>query len=157
MGESEAVFNAASELLYLEFGEAIQVSSLYKSPPWGFESPNDFINQLLVFNTEKSPTEVLKICLGVELKLGRTRKLNEAHYESRIIDIDILYYGDKVIDTVDLQIPHPRMQLRRFSLMPLAEIAPDMTHPLLVKTHNELLAECVDESKVERMFDENNS
>jgi 2-amino-4-hydroxy-6-hydroxymethyldihydropteridine diphosphokinase len=156
LGESRAVFQTATQLLSLEFGALTHASSLYKSPPWGFESPNDFLNQLLVFTTHKPAVEVLKICLEVELKLGRTRKLNDERYESRIIDIDVLYFGNEVIDMSGLQIPHPKIQLRRFTLMPLVEVFPEMVHPLIGKSHQLLLAECVDESKVERI-DENNN
>ncbi|MFN3918474.1 MAG: 2-amino-4-hydroxy-6-hydroxymethyldihydropteridine diphosphokinase [Flavobacteriales bacterium] len=156
LGESRVIFQSAKQLLSQEFGELINISSLYKSPSWGFDSPDDFLNQLLVFDTDKSPREVLRICLDVELKLGRTRKFNQAHYESRVIDVDMLYFGNKIIDSVDLQIPHPKIQLRRFTLMPLAEIAPDMLHPLIGKSHDLLLAECVDDSIVEQI-NENNS
>lgn len=125
------------------------ISSLYSSPPWGFESSNEFYNQVLVLNTNKNPHEVLHDCLSIENEFGRIRN-NSAEYEDRIIDIDILFYGDEVLVEEDLIIPHPRLHERKFCLVPLAEIMPGFVHPELDKTISELLSECEDKSQITR-------
>ena len=81
------------------------------------------------------------------------RKRQQGGYQSRIIDIDILLYADRIIDTGNLQIPHPRLHLRRFVLMPLAELAPDLIHPVLKKSIQELLKQCIDTGRIERLYD----
>lgn len=130
-------------------GPLHQKSALYESEPWGFEHENNFINQLAIFNSQLSPHEILKIILNIEQKMGRSR--NSKHYEARIIDIDILFYDQVIIKTNDLEIPHPRIQERRFVLEPLMEIAADYIHPVLNKTIPDLIDECEDSLMVSRL------
>ena len=139
--------NQALSLLEEETGKAVAISEVYESEPWGFEAKTPFYNQSVMFETDKPAGEILNICMKTETVLGRKRGNTEG-YVSRTIDVDILYFGNKVINTKNLVIPHPRLHLRRFALMPLTEIASGMIHPLLNKTQKELLSECPDRSEV---------
>jgi 2-amino-4-hydroxy-6-hydroxymethyldihydropteridine diphosphokinase len=121
-------------------------SNLYESEAWGFESENQFLNQAIEIETSLHPTTLLKALLNIENQLGRVRK--HAGYESRIIDIDILFYDHLVINLTELNIPHPRLHLRRFTLICLVEIIPNFIHPTLQKSIQQLHDECIDYSKV---------
>jgi 2-amino-4-hydroxy-6-hydroxymethyldihydropteridine diphosphokinase len=125
-----------------EIGKLISASPVYMSEPWGFHSKDLFLNQVLQVETTLSPEDILKKILFIERKLGRIRSGKK--YSSRTIDIDILFLGDKIINTPDLTIPHPRLHLRRFTLVPLNDIAPGFIHPLLKKSVSQLLLECED-------------
>lgn len=122
--------------------EIISKSSVYESEPWGFESDMPFLNQCVGAESEMSPQELLEIIKKIEKSAGRIKRSEE--YEDRPLDIDILFYGDLIMDTENLTIPHPRLHLRAFSLVPLLEIAADFTHPVFKKTPAELLKECPD-------------
>ena len=108
-------------------GKLISTSHFYETPPWGFNSDNPFINVSVIFQTDKSPTDVLSDCLMIEKKLGRTRKKSNPHqkYEDRTIDIDIALWENKIINEDYLIVPHKHLQERQFVLIPLDEIAPD--------------------------------
>ena len=123
------------------------LSSVYESEAWGFKSEQKFLNQLLVVETERSPSELLYDILKIEKEMGRTRQ-KEGTYISRNIDIDILYFGHMVIHKPDLVIPHPRLHKRRFALLPLVELAPAYLHPVFIKTNRELLDDLDDPSDV---------
>lgn len=138
-------------LLSEMFGQAPAESAIYSSPPWGFNASGDFLNQLLIFNTEFGVNEVLAGCLKIEEKLGRVRMTTSEKYTSRIIDIDLLYYNREVLNTATLTVPHPRLHLRQFALIPLVEMEPQMTHPVLLKTHLQLLKDCPDKSTVNKL------
>ena len=140
-------------------------SSIYETEPWGFEAEQNFMNQALVVDTDLSAEEVLKEALAIEKDLGRVRPSEDKSplsvlrssfsvkkYSSRPMDIDLIFYNNAVIETPELQLPHPRMHLRRFVLKPLAQIIPDFKHPKLLKTISELLAECPDSSDVKEYF-----
>jgi 2-amino-4-hydroxy-6-hydroxymethyldihydropteridine diphosphokinase len=126
-------------------------SSVYESEPWGFEAEQNFLNQVVQISTNLSPQALLQQAQLVEEKLGRVRTTGSG-YTSRPIDVDILFYGSEVVSAPALAIPHPRLHLRRFTLMPLAEIAPDFVHPILKKTMRELLEECEDLHQPPRLF-----
>ena len=149
LGNKQQVFAEARTRLEKQVGIISAQSAIYETEPWGFESEDLFWNQALELKTTLSPEEVLKQTQLIELELGRIRK--EKQYNSRIIDIDILFFGDQIIKTANLTVPHPRIQERKFALVPLCEIAADFIHPVLQKSIRELLDECPDQMKVKRI------
>ena len=118
--------NLKKAIVFLDdLGEIISISSFHRSKPWGFESENDFLNAVVSIETSFSPFELLAGTQEIEKKMGRTNKSNE-NYSDRVIDIDILFYDELILDTLELKIPHPLLQERDFVLIPLAEIAPNL-------------------------------
>lgn len=128
-------------------GKIISTSKIYQTPSWGFEG-NDFLNACITIETKLNPTDLLNTLLEIETKLGRIRK-TEKGYQPRSIDLDILFYGNEIIDTPNLKIPHPNLHLRRFVLKPLTDIASDFIHPITQKSGLQLLNECDDKSDLE--------
>ena len=149
LGNKQQVFAEARTQLEKHVGPISVHSAIYETEPWGFESEDLFWNQALELKTTLSPEEVLKQTQLIELELGRIRK--EKQYDSRIIDIDILFFGDQIIKTANLTVPHPRIQERKFALVPLCEIAADFIHPVFQKSIRELLDKCPDQLKVKRI------
>ena len=150
IGNTAVVFEKASQLLKQKIGPIGARSAIYRSKAWGYESENDFLNQLFLFKTRLSAEMILEACLEAEQILGRHR--NSRHgYSDRIIDIDILYFEDLIIETEDLIIPHPKLQERLFALLPLTEIAPNFIHPVFQKTNKSLLSLCPDKSIIEKL------
>ena len=133
----------------LEIGQRIGLvlmrSMIYQTKPWGNTEQDDFLNQVLVIDSSKKANEILSALLEIELEMGRKRT---KQWESRIIDLDILYFGDEIIETKDLKIPHPFIQERRFTLIPLAEILPAMIHPVFKQSNYDLLLQTTDHSSV---------
>jgi 2-amino-4-hydroxy-6-hydroxymethyldihydropteridine diphosphokinase len=126
-------------------GIIMEASSLYQTGAWGKTDQPDFLNQVLKIETPLDARELLEQLLSAEQSMGRHR--NEK-YGPRTIDMDILFFNDEIIDNKSLQVPHPRLQERRFALIPLAEIAGEKIHPVLGKSINDLLAECPDKLPV---------
>lgn len=126
-------------------GEIKKISSMYETEPWGRKEQPWFINACLEMEIELTPDALLRTCLEIERKLGRVRF---EHWGTRIIDIDILFYDGRILETDSLQIPHPQIEERRFVLAPLNEIAPNLIHPKLKKSIKDLLKECADPSIV---------
>jgi 2-amino-4-hydroxy-6-hydroxymethyldihydropteridine diphosphokinase len=126
-------------------GQLITKSAIYQTEAWGLPNQPDFLNQVLQFNTMLSPEELLENINRIEQELGRIRVIK---WGERVIDIDILYYDDLILNTPKLLIPHPHLQERRFTLMPLVEIAPDYRHPIYQVTNKDLLAKCPDQLEV---------
>jgi len=152
-GDKIAILQKAGERLQQLSIAPIVVSSLYESEPWGFEAEEWFLNQAVKIETDLKPHDLLRSILEIERSLGRVRQNGDgriAGYSSRTIDIDILLYENLVSETVDLQLPHPRMHLRRFVLMPLSEVAPGLIHPVLNVSIKKLLEECKDKSKIKK-------
>ena len=149
-GEKKKNLARAIKYINLSIGHTIDLSGIYESEPWGFESNENFLNMAIEVITDLSPEEVLKKCLEIELKLGRVRN-NQEGYASRTIDIDILFYADTILKTADLVIPHPLIHQRRFVLEPLAEIASHLIHPIFGESIEQLLKECKDNSKVNQL------
>jgi deoxyguanosine kinase len=135
------------ELIHQEIGTIIKVSNLYETPSWGFDS-EAFYNCALVLHTAKKPELILEQVLLIEKKLGRIRNEN-AGYQSRIIDIDLIALDSEIIDVEHLQIPHPLMQNRKFVLLPFQDLNLDWQHPILKKTISELIQTTPDDSVCE--------
>jgi 2-amino-4-hydroxy-6-hydroxymethyldihydropteridine diphosphokinase len=140
-GNREHFLNEASVQLSNRVGRITRKSSIYETAAWGLEDQAAFLNQVLKVSTILSPENILTQIHKIEKELGRERIIK---WGSRVIDIDILYYDDLVVQSPGLVIPHPHLQERRFTLMPLAEIAPTYVHPVFRKTNQALLEECPD-------------
>lgn len=140
--------NLKSSIAQIEekIGRIQKRSSVYESDPWGFEAENRFLNQVVAVETALTPEALLREIHEIEISLGRKR--SETGYASRTVDIDILFYNDAVVDLPNLQIPHPRLHERAFTLAPLCEILPEKRHPVLQKTIAALRQECPDRMKV---------
>lgn len=149
LGKKEKIFSETRSCLKHQVGELCSLSHIYETDPWGFESGDLFWNQVVEIDTKLPSMEVLARIQQIEIELGRTRKTEQ--YISRIIDIDILFYGSEIIQLPNLTIPHPRIQERKFALIPMNEIAPQLIHPVLKKTISQLLAECTDQLRVEKV------
>lgn len=138
-----------------EIGEIMKASSIYESESWGFDTPSKFLNQVLRVETRLNPDQVMDKILEIEKKMGRIRK--SEGYSSRTIDIDILFFNDMVVNSVNLVIPHPRLQERLFTLIPLSEIDETKIHPANNKTVRQLIDECEDKIKVSWFSEANRS
>lgn len=123
----------AAALLAERVGDVLALSGFYETEPWGFRSENTFLNGALQLETSLSPLELLKATQQIEVDMGRTQKSNGV-YHDRIIDIDILLYDDLVMQSPELTLPHPLMHQRSFVMEPLAEIAPNVVHPVFNKS-----------------------
>ncbi len=150
MGDSPALLSRAVELLRGEAGRVVSTSQVLVSEPWGFgERSGDvarFYNQAIRLHTELGAEELLDVIQRVEQLVGRERGAEQAErersggrYASRVIDIDIIFYGDRVIDSERLRVPHPLMMEREFVLRPMVEVAGEWRHPLDGRSCEELL------------------
>ena len=155
LGDKQKVFSEVRARLNQQVGTITNQSVLYETEPWGFESDDIFWNQVIEISTALSPEEVLHQTQQIEHDLGRIRKTNQ--FDSRVIDIDILFYGDQIIKTENLVVPHPRIQERKFALIPLSEIASELIHPVFRKSIRQILGECTDSLKVEKVTKIHNS
>ncbi|MBR3699434.1 MAG: 2-amino-4-hydroxy-6-hydroxymethyldihydropteridine diphosphokinase [Bacteroidales bacterium] len=138
-GDKEAILEQACSLINNRCGMLVERSSAYLTEPWGFEAEEWFLNELLVVETELEPDALMDKLLEIEAELGRVRYPGKQGYSSRTIDLDILYYGDWIINTEKVTVPHPRLHLRKFALMPLCEIIPDFLHPVFNLSQTQLL------------------
>jgi 2-amino-4-hydroxy-6-hydroxymethyldihydropteridine diphosphokinase len=144
-GNTEEIFSQVIDLVTSNIGPITVRSSIFKSESWGFDS-DVFMNQVITVRTDLSPFDVLYHIQHIENQLGRVRI--SKNYEARTIDIDILYFDNLVISSSDLIIPHPRIADRKFVLIPLDEVAPDLTDPSTGMTVREMLIKCKDPSEV---------
>jgi len=148
LGDRLQVIAAAREAIADQAGSMVNQSAIYETAPWGITDQPAFLNQVLEITTSLLPEDLLRIILNIEHDLGRVRY---ERWGARVIDIDMLYFGQTVMDSARLTLPHPRIQDRRFVLAPLAEIAPDFVHPILQKTSSKLLEQCPDTSAVSKI------
>ena len=145
-GNRSEMLAKARELIDEQIGNIIKSSSVYETAPWGFDDKVSFLNQVIYIETLYNPFCLLDQLLQIESYIGRIR--TSKNYSSRNIDIDILFFNDYVINDKHLVIPHPRLHLRRFTLIPMAEIARDHIHPLFNRSIEALLKECNDTKEV---------
>jgi 2-amino-4-hydroxy-6-hydroxymethyldihydropteridine diphosphokinase len=148
LGDRRALLQEALERITQSIGPLVRVSGIYETEAWGIRDQGPFLNQVLEVQTVLSPEAVLENLLCIEDSLGRRRR---EKWGPREIDIDILFYRDRIIEREDLRVPHPEIPNRRFVLEPLHEIAPGLVHPLLGLTVAELLARTQDSLTVRRL------
>ena len=146
LGDRSATLQSALNSL-AEANSIGKVSSYFETEPVGYLNQPWFLNLAVELTTSLSPSELLAFCRGIEQSCGRVRTFADA---PRTLDLDILLYGGLVIHEESLTVPHPRMAERRFVLEPLAQIAPDVMHPVLKKSIQELLYSCRDSSIVRK-------
>lgn len=148
LGDREKYIADALTLLAANVGRILQTSSIYETAAWGKTDQPSFLNLAVEMETALNPTQLLETVLKVEADLGRVR---HERWGSRRIDIDIILYGDQVVNLVgQLCIPHPEMHNRRFVLLPLSEIAPDAMHPVLNQKVSQLLINLSDSLTVQK-------
>lgn len=149
VGNKAENFHRVKEILALTVGEITVISNIYESPAWGFDSQDLFWNQVVIIKTRLDPYEILEEIGKIEAGFGRIRL---AHgYASRQMDIDILFYDDLIILTPELTIPHPMIALRKFVLVPLADIVPSFLHPMTGEKVTDLLDKCPDEAELKKI------
>ena len=141
IGDRKGNLEAAAALIQKQIGKIIRLSAMYETEAWGITNQPAFYNQVLEIDTLLSAREVLHLILKIEEEMGRKRTIKNA---ARIIDIDILFFNNEIINEQNLIIPHPEIANRRFVLLPLLELDPTKLHPSLHKTVQELLAETKD-------------
>lgn len=130
------------------FNSHVECSPTYQSEAWGFEANELFLNCCAVFKTDLSPNEVLNLTQSIELKLGRVKKSKNNNYESRLIDLDILYFNSQILKSEKLTIPHPLIYFRMFVVKPLSDIRPLFVDPIKNMTIQQLLIDCNDDNRV---------
>ena len=148
VGDKSKIIAKTRKLIEERIGDILEMSSVYATESWGFES-DLFWNQVILVESKLNPFEILGFTQHIEKELGRTR--NSTGYEARIIDIDLLFYENLLINTPELTIPHPKIGERKFVLIPLNELDPDKCHPVTGIKIAEMLKQCQDPLKVERI------
>lgn len=149
LGDRHTNLSRAADLLDSRAGRILRRSILYETAAWGIESQPDFLNQVLEIETVLDPEALLELLLGIEREMGRIRG---EKFGPRTIDLDILLYGELIMNTPDLEIPHPRMAERRFVLMPLSELIGDRLHPVTGRSIRDMLLDCTDPLEVSRIM-----
>ena len=145
LGDKQQTFSHATRYVAEQIGPIVAQSGLYETAAWGITDQPAFLNQVLMVETDLSPDDVLAKTQAIEQKLGRSRA---EKWAARVIDVDLLFYDDLIINTPTLTLPHPFLHQRRFTLVPLAELAPDLMHPVLKQTILTLLTNCPDKGEV---------
>ena len=145
LGNRKKNLQTAATLIDGQVGTIIQSSKIYETEPWGLTDQPAFYNQVHLVKSKLDPQTIIDTILKIEKKMGRVRTIKNA---ARIIDIDILFFNEEIINEPNLVIPHREIPNRRFVLMPLNEIAPLLIHPVLKKNISELLSTCKDQLKV---------
>ncbi|MBN1252900.1 MAG: 2-amino-4-hydroxy-6-hydroxymethyldihydropteridine diphosphokinase [Bacteroidales bacterium] len=148
LGEKVINLKMALKKINETIGQIKKVSSFYETEPWGFETDKWFINIVAEISTNLDAKSLLISLLEIEKEIGRKRNNNQQRYSSRLIDIDILFYDDLIIEKSNIQIPHKQLHKRIFVLNPLNEIAADFIHPILKLSISELLQKCDDKTQI---------
>ncbi len=142
LGDRSRNLEEAGTRMAESIGEQLSVSRVYETDPWGFESDHTFYNCCIGMRTQLEPIFLLEEVMMIERSMGRNRE--GGGYADRLIDIDVLFYNHLVMNHPRLTLPHPALERRRFVLAPLAEIAPDLVHPVSLRRISELLEACSD-------------
>lgn len=150
LSDREGLLNEAKSKIEKDGNGIIKQSSIYESVPWGFESDQLFLNQVITVETILNAFQLLEKLLAIENTMGRIRI--DGSYTSRTIDLDILYFNNEVINSESLTIPHPRLHLRKFTMLPMAEIAPNLIHPTLLLNQTEILDLIQDKNEVKTFY-----
>jgi len=149
LGDRQSFMRRAIDLIETNIAPVKKTSAVYETQSWGKADAPDYLNQVVLLETCMAPRKILQEILAIEIALGRKR---EEKWGSRTIDIDILFYGQEVINEDDLHIPHPELHRRRFTLEPLNEIAPELVHPVLNKKISQLKTELSDDLIVKKQY-----
>lgn len=149
LGDRAANLLEACRLVNRHIGKVLASSAIYETAAWGREGDPPYLNQVLHIETDLTPRELLKACLGIEQSMGRIRS---EKWAARHVDIDVLFFGDRCIDEEGLHVPHPRLALRRFVLEPLCELAPEFIDPRSGLSVRELLKRCADTLAVRQLI-----
>ena len=147
LGDKLANIEVSTMEIETAIGQLLKKSSVYKSPAWGFNSSSYFLNQVVLINTKLNPFQLLNALQKIEIKLGRKVKSQES-YQDRLIDIDILFFENQIVNKPELIIPHPEIENRRFTLLPLQELVGNYIHPIKNKSIIDITKECDDDSDV---------
>lgn len=142
LGDRMEKLKTASKLLQGRQIKILNESSIYETAPWGIDEQPWFLNVVLQIECVLPEHELLNACLDVEKEMGRVRRQK---WGARLIDIDILYYNDSILEAIDLQLPHPEIGNRKFTLAPMSELAPNQLHPISKLSQVEMLSRCSDE------------
>lgn len=146
LGNRLELLYSARKLIWRELGNSGLTSKVYESAPWGFNSENYFYNCCISVFTGLDPLPLMEGIFSIEKTLGRERSLDG--YSDRLIDIDLLFFGDLVLEHPRLKIPHPTIGQRRFVLEPMSEIAPNLIHPINGLSIKKMLQQCQDPGRV---------
>ncbi len=145
IGNRIAILETAINLIEKKLGNITNRSSIYETGAWGNTNQPDFLNQVLLLETKLNAVKCMQQIFLIENKMGRVR---DKKNDPRIIDIDILFFNDEIINDPGLSIPHPQIQNRKFVLVPMNELSPNLFHPVVKKTINNLLSTCTDPLEV---------
>lgn len=143
-GNRSGLINEAIDKIDIIIGKVVLKSSIYETKSWGFNS-NNFYNICILLESTLTPELILNKILTIEKDMGRLKTTDQ--YSDRFIDIDILFFDNMIVNSKSLEIPHPRIQLRKFVLTPMLELTPDLIHPILNKSIRQLELECVDKDQ----------
>ncbi len=147
LGNSKTQLSKATTAIKKQIGKLTRQSGLYSTAAWGNTKQPDFLNQVIIVETSLDAQQVMASILNIEQKMGRLRTVKNA---PRIIDIDILFFNKAIIDQKELSVPHPQIQNRRFVLVPLNELSPNLVHPVLKRSVHQLLIHCADTLNVKK-------
>ncbi|RFS26317.1 2-amino-4-hydroxy-6-hydroxymethyldihydropteridine diphosphokinase [Chitinophaga silvatica] len=148
LGDRISNLSKAVQLIAQKAGPVLKISALYQTAPWGSVDQPDYLNQALMIHTSLDALTLLHTLLDIEREIGRIR---QEKWGARVIDIDLIFFNDDIISLPELRVPHPRMHLRNFVLVPLLEIIPDYVHPVIKLPIRELAAECIDTLPAKRI------
>ena len=143
-GNRSGLINEAIDKIDIIIGKVVLKSSIYETKSWGFNS-NNFYNICILLESTLAPELILNKILTIEKDMGRLKTTDQ--YSDRCIDIDILFFDNRIVNSKSLEIPHPRIQLRKFVLTPMLELTPDLIHPILNKSIRQLELECIDKDQ----------